>query len=104
MIPLTAARSSHRHFLPDPRQPDRHPRRPPGGGPGPPLQLFLSINSQPTDSPLFKSTVAGLGSGTVKMLKADDHAYDELRKIPAAIGIQDDEVPEGRGQRGRIDS
>ena len=51
------------------------------------LQLFLSINDQPKDSTLFKSTVSGLGSGTVKMLKADDATYDELRKIPAAIGI-----------------
>ena len=51
------------------------------------LQLFLSINSQPKDSTLFKATVGGLGSGTVKMLKADDSTYDELRKIPAAIGI-----------------
>ena len=51
------------------------------------LQLFLSINDQPKDSALFKATVAGLGAGTVKMLKADDATYDELRKIPAAIGI-----------------
>lgn len=51
------------------------------------LQLFLSINDQPKDSPLFKATVAGLGSGTVKMLKGVDSTYDELRKIPAAIGI-----------------
>ena len=51
------------------------------------LQLFLSINDQPKDSTLFKSTVSGLGSGTVKMLKADDATYNELRKIPAAIGI-----------------
>ena len=51
------------------------------------LQLFLSINSQPKDSTLFKSTAGGLGSGTVKMLKGDDTTYDELRKIPAAIGI-----------------
>jgi len=51
------------------------------------LQLFLSINSQPKDSTLFKATVSGLGSGTVTMLKADDSTYDELRKIPAAIGI-----------------
>jgi phosphonate transport system substrate-binding protein len=50
-------------------------------------QLFLSINDQPKDSTLFKATTAGLGSGTVKMLKADDSTYDELRKIPAAIGI-----------------
>jgi len=50
-------------------------------------QFFLSINDQPKDSTLFKATVGGLGSGTVKMLKADDSTYDELRKIPAAIGI-----------------
>ncbi len=50
-------------------------------------QLFLSINDQPKDSTLFKATTAGLGSGTVKMLKGDDTTYDELRKIPAAIGI-----------------
>ncbi len=51
------------------------------------LRLFLSINDQPKDSTLFKTTVGGLGSGTVKMLKGDDTTYDELRKIPAAIGI-----------------
>jgi len=31
--------------------------------------------------------LAGLGTGAIKLRKADDHAYDELRKIPAAIGI-----------------
>ena len=35
---------------------------------------------------IFVSAV-GLGSGAIKLRKADDHAYDELRKIPAAIGI-----------------
>ncbi len=51
------------------------------------LQFFLSINDQPKDSAVFKAAVAGLGTGTVKMLKADDSTYNELRKIPAAIGI-----------------
>ena len=50
-------------------------------------QLFLSINDQPKDSTLFKTAVAGLGSGTVRMLRGDDSTYDDLRKIPAAIGI-----------------
>ncbi len=51
------------------------------------LQMFLSINDQPKDSPLFKAATANLGAGTVKLLKGDDKTYDELRKIPAAIGI-----------------
>jgi phosphonate transport system substrate-binding protein len=51
------------------------------------LELFLSINGVPKDSSVWKSTTAGLGVGTVKIRKADDSAYDELRKIPAALGI-----------------
>lgn len=51
------------------------------------VQAFLAINDQPADSKLRKVALAGLGSGAVKLRKADDHAYDELRKIPAAIGI-----------------
>lgn len=52
-------------------------------------QAFLSINDQPKESALFKAFVlnGGFGSGTVKLRKGDDAAYDELRKIPAAIGI-----------------
>ncbi len=52
-------------------------------------QAFLSLNDQPKDSPLFKSFVlnGGFGVGTVKLRKDDDALYDELRKIPAAIGI-----------------
>jgi phosphonate transport system substrate-binding protein len=52
------------------------------------LQAFLSINDQPADSPLLKVAVSGLGVGAVKLVKGDDHVYDELRKIPAAIGIE----------------
>jgi phosphonate transport system substrate-binding protein len=51
------------------------------------VQAFLAINDQPADSKLHKVALGGLGSGAVKLRKADDHAYDELRKIPAAIGI-----------------
>ena len=40
-----------------------------------------------SDSKLLKVALSGLGSGAIKLRKADDHAYDELRKIPAAIGI-----------------
>jgi len=52
-------------------------------------QALLSINDQPKDSALFKSFVlnGGFGVGTVKLRKGDDAAYDELRKIPPAIGI-----------------
>ena len=51
------------------------------------VQAFLAINDQPADSKLRKVALGGLGSGAIKLRKADDHAYDELRKIPAAIGI-----------------
>jgi phosphonate transport system substrate-binding protein len=51
------------------------------------VQAFLALNDQGPDSKLLKIALAGLGSGAVKLRKADDHAYDELRKIPAAIGI-----------------
>ncbi len=52
-------------------------------------QALLSINDQPKESNLFKTFVlnGGFGVGTVKLRKGDDAAYDELRKIPAAIGI-----------------
>lgn len=52
-------------------------------------QVFLSINDQPQDSNLFKSFVlkGGFGVGTVKLIKGDDTLYDDLRKIPPAIGI-----------------
>ncbi len=52
-------------------------------------QALLSISDQPKDSALFKSFVlnGGFGVGTVKLRKGDDAAYDELRKIPPAIGI-----------------
>jgi phosphonate ABC transporter permease subunit PhnE len=51
------------------------------------LQAFLAINDQPKDSKLYQLVIGTLGVGAVKIIKADDHAYDELRKIPAAIGI-----------------
>lgn len=51
------------------------------------LQAFLALNTQPSDSKLLKAALGGLGNGAIKLRKADDHAYDELRKIPAAIGI-----------------
>ncbi len=52
-------------------------------------QVLLSINDQPKDSALFKSFVlnGGFGVGTIKLRKGDDAAYDELRNIPPAIGI-----------------
>jgi phosphonate transport system substrate-binding protein len=51
------------------------------------LELFLSANTLPKDSSVWKNVIAGLGVGTIKVRKADDKAYDELRKIPAALGI-----------------
>lgn len=51
------------------------------------LQAFLALNNQPAGSKLLKIALTGLGSGAVRLRKGDDHAYDELRKIPAAIGI-----------------
>src|SRR5262245_17716212 len=51
------------------------------------LQAFMALNEQGQDSKLLKIALAGLGAGAIKLRKADDHAYDELRKIPAAIGI-----------------
>lgn len=51
------------------------------------LQAFLAINDQPKESKLYQVVIGTLGVGAVKIVKADDHAYDELRKIPAAIGI-----------------
>src|SRR5262245_42209377 len=51
------------------------------------LQAFTAINDQPKDGKLYKVVIGTLGVGAVKIIKADDHAYDELRKIPAAIGI-----------------
>ncbi len=52
-------------------------------------RALLSINDQPQDSNLFKGFVlkGGFGVGTVKLIKGDDSRYDELRKIPPAIGI-----------------
>ena len=51
------------------------------------LELFLSLNNVPKDSAVWKNATAGLGVGTVKVRKCDDKSYDELRKIPAVIGI-----------------
>jgi phosphonate transport system substrate-binding protein len=58
------------------------------------LQTFLSINDQPKDSALIRNFVlsspdgkGGFGVGTVKLVKGDDHAFDDLRKIPAALGL-----------------
>lgn len=52
-------------------------------------RAILSINDQPQDSNLFKGFVlkGAFGVGTVKLIKGDDSRYDELRKIPPAIGI-----------------
>ncbi len=54
------------------------------------LQAFLSINDQPKDSDLFKNFVlkGGFGSTTAKLRKGDDASYNELRKIPASLGIE----------------
>ncbi len=51
------------------------------------LELFLSANTLPKDSSVWKLVTAGLGVGTIKVRKGEDSSYDELRKIPAAIGI-----------------
>ncbi len=52
-------------------------------------QVLLSVNDQPKESPLFMKfvTSGAFGVGTVKLRKGDDSLYDELRKIPPAIGI-----------------
>lgn len=50
-------------------------------------QAFQALNAMGADSKLLQIALAGLGTGAIKLRKADDHAYDELRKIPAAIGI-----------------
>jgi phosphonate transport system substrate-binding protein len=57
------------------------------------LQAFLAINDQ-KDSALYKNFVlsapdgkGGFGVGAVKLVKGDDSAYDELRKIPPALGL-----------------
>jgi phosphonate transport system substrate-binding protein len=51
------------------------------------VQAFMALNDQGPDSKLLRIALSGLGAGAIKLRKADDHAYDELRKIPAAIGI-----------------
>ena len=51
------------------------------------LELFLSANALPKDSSVWKLITAGLGVGTIKVRKGEDSSYDELRRIPAAIGI-----------------
>jgi len=53
------------------------------------LQALLAINDRPMDDKLFTSFVlkGGFGVGTVKLMKGDDAAYNDLRKIPPAIGI-----------------
>ena len=57
------------------------------------LQAFLALNDQKSTN-LYKSFVLsapdgkdGFGLGAVKLVKGDDHAYDDLRKIPAALGL-----------------
>ena len=50
-------------------------------------QAFLAINGLPADTGLLKRALLGLGTGAVKLRVADDAVYNELRKIPAAIGI-----------------
>ena len=56
-------------------------------------QTFLAINDQ-KDSTLYKNFVlsapdgkGGFGVGAVKLVKGDDSAYDELRKIPPLLGL-----------------
>jgi phosphonate transport system substrate-binding protein len=51
------------------------------------LQAFLAVNDL-SDSALLKKLSGGLGVGAIKLVKADDKAYDDLRQIPAAIGIE----------------
>lgn len=57
------------------------------------LQAFLALNDQKNTN-LYKTFVlsapdggGGFGLGTVKLVKGDDSAYDELRKIPAVLGL-----------------
>lgn len=50
-------------------------------------QAFLALNDMPAESGLLKKALLSLGVGAVKLRAADDAAYDELRKIPEAIGI-----------------
>jgi hypothetical protein len=47
----------------------------------------LAVNDL-SDNALLKKLSGGLGVGAVKLVKADDKAYDDLRQIPAAIGIE----------------
>ncbi len=51
------------------------------------LELFLSIDDQPREGNVWRAAAFALGGGIARLRKADDSAYDELRKIPAAIGI-----------------
>jgi hypothetical protein len=51
-------------------------------------QAFLALSDQPADSALFIVVSGSLGTGALKLVKGQDEAYDELRKIPEAIGIE----------------
>lgn len=53
------------------------------------LQMFLALNDRPKDDKLYTSFIlkGGFGVGTVKVYKGDDSVYNDLRKIPAAIGV-----------------
>lgn len=51
-------------------------------------QALLGINDQPRDSPIWTKFVqSGQSAAATMLVPADDHDYDEVRKIPAAIGI-----------------
>ncbi len=50
-------------------------------------QAFLAINDLPADTGVSKRALFGLGTGAVKLRVADDAVYNDLRKIPAALGI-----------------
>lgn len=47
-------------------------------------QFYLSLNSTPKDSAIYKATFSGT---TVSFTPGDDSVYNELRKIPPVLGI-----------------
>jgi len=51
-------------------------------------QALLGINDQPRDSTIWTKFVqSGQGASAMTLVPADDHDYDEVRKIPPAIGV-----------------
>ncbi len=51
-------------------------------------QALIGINDQPRDSTIWTKFVqSGQGASATTLVPADDHDYDEVRKIPPAIGV-----------------